>query len=122
MRKLRFDAVRVVIALLISVLIAWLFYEFGRSADSDNLWLAAGAGLGSALYLIVMLGLAETSRMVTSARVSSGLFFACALMVNVIFSLVNFSHPLFVIVNAAFVLVWFLIAYSVLRLTDQRKL
>jgi len=57
----------------------------------------------------------EHSRTTTNIRVVSGIFFAVALISNLIFTFISFSVPSYIIVNGILLLVFILITYSINR-------
>jgi len=102
------NVVQTIIAIAVSALIA-----FGLYTVSDVL-----RGAGSFLFLAVALVLAvgvsfEQSRATTNIRVVSGIFFAVALLSNMIFSFVSFSVTSYVIFHGIIFLIYFLLVYSI---------
>jgi len=57
----------------------------------------------------------ERSRTTTNIRVVSGIFFAVALISNLIFNFLSFSEPSYIITNGILLLIYILIAYSINR-------
>jgi hypothetical protein len=52
-------------------------------------------------------------RTTTMVRTVSGIFFAIAILSNIVFSFTNFSEAMYIIVNGVLFLIFALIAYSV---------
>lgn len=111
---MKFNFVQTIIALAVSLLIAYGFYSFH---DSENKLLLS---LGSFVFLSVTLTLSlavnfEQSRTTTNIRVVSVIFFIVALISNLIFSFLIFSEPSYIITNGILLLIYVLIAYSINR-------
>ncbi len=108
---MKINLVQTIIAIAISLLIAYALYNFH---DSENkILLGAGSFVFIAVTLIFTFGISfEKSRATTNIRVVSGIFFAIALISNLIFTFIKFSIPIYVITNGILLLVFILIAYS----------
>ncbi len=109
---MKINLVQTIIAIAVSALIAYGLYHFH---DNENQILLS---IGSFVFLSVTLALSlgvsfEQSRTTTNIRVVSGIFFAVALISNLIFNFLNFSTPSYVITNGILLLVFVLIVYSV---------
>jgi hypothetical protein len=109
---MKINFVQTIIAIAVSLLIAYGLYSFH---DSENkILLSAGSFVFLAATLIMTIGTTfEFSRTTTNIRVVSGIFFAVALISNLIFTFINFSVPSYVITNGILILVFILIAYSI---------
>lgn len=111
---MKINFVQTIIAIAVSALIAYGLYSFH---DGTNQMLLS---IGSFLFLSVTLALSigvnfEQSRTTTNIRVVSGIFFAIALISNLIFTFISFSVPSYIIINGILLLVFILIAYSINR-------
>ena len=104
--------VQAIIAIAVSLLIAYGLYSFH---DSENkILLSAGSFVFLAVTLILTIGTSfELPRTTTNVRVVSGIFFAIALISNLVFTFLNFSIPSYIIINGILLLVFILIAYSI---------
>jgi hypothetical protein len=109
---MKINFVQTIIAIAVSLLIAYGLYSFH---DSENkILLSAGSFVFLAITLIFSIGTSfQLPRTTTNVRVVSGIFFAVALISNLIFTFVAFSVPSYVITNGIFLLVFILIAYSI---------
>jgi hypothetical protein len=104
--------VQAIIAIAVSLLIAYGLYSFH---DSENkILLTAGSFLFLAITLILTIGTSfELPRTTTNIRVVSSIFFAIALICNLVFTFINFSVPSYIIINGILLLVFIFIAYSI---------
>ena len=76
--------------------------------------LSVGSFVFLALTLIITIGASfELPRTTSNVKVVSGVFFAVALISNLIFTLIKFSVPSYLIINGILLLVFILIAYSI---------
>ena len=109
---MKINFVETIIAIAVSLLIAYGLYSFH---DSENkILLSAGSFVFLATTLILTIGTSfELPRTTTNVRVVSGIFFAVALISNLIFTFIAFSIPSYVITNGILLLVFILIAYSI---------
>jgi hypothetical protein len=109
---MKINFVQTIIAIAVSLLIAYGLYSFH---DSENkILLSAGSFVFLALTLVFSIGTSfQLPRTTTNVRVVSGIFFAVALISNLIFTFVAFSVPSYVITNGILLLVFILIAYSI---------
>ena len=95
-----------------SLLIVYGLYNFNGS--ENKILLSAGSFVFLATTLVMTIGTSfEIPRTTTNIRVVSGIFFAVALISNLIFTFINFSVPSYVIINGILVLVFILIIYSI---------
>lgn len=109
---MKINFVQTIIAIAVSLLIAYGLYSFH---DSENkILLSAGSFVFLAITLVFSIGINfQLPRTTTNVRVVSGIFFAVALISNLIFTFVAFSVPSYVITNGILLLVFILIAYSI---------
>jgi hypothetical protein len=109
---MKINFVQTIIAIAVSLLIAYGLYSFH---DSENkILLSAGSFVFLAATLILTIGTSfSLTRTTTNVRVVSGIFFAVALISNLIFTFITFSVPSYVITNGILLLVFILIAYSI---------
>lgn len=111
---MKINFVQTLIAIAVSALIAYGLYHFNNGENQILL------SIGSFVFLSVTLALSigvnfEQPRTTTNIRIVSGIFFAVALISNLIFNLLNFSGPSYVITNGILILIYVLIAYSINR-------
>lgn len=111
---MKINFVQTIIAIAVSLLIAYGLYSFH---DSENkILLSTGSFVFLATTLVMTIGARfELPRTTTNIRVVSGFFFATALISGLIFTFVNFSVPSYVIINGILFLVFILIVYSINR-------
>ena len=109
---MKLNVVQTIIAIAVSLLIAYGLYSFH---DSENrLLLSLGSFVFLATTLVTTIGVNfEQSRTTTNIRVVSGIFFTIAFVSNLIFSISKFSPPSYVIINGILLLIFVLIAYSI---------
>ena len=109
---MKINFVQTIIAIAVSLLIAYGLYSFH---DSENkILLSAGSFVFLAITLILTIGTSfELPRTTANVRVVSGIFFVVALISNLIFTFIAFSIPSYVITNGILFLVFILIAYSI---------
>jgi hypothetical protein len=109
---MKIDFIKTIIAITISLLIAYGLYSFH---ESDNkMLLSIGSFIFLSATLILSIGARfELPRTTTNVKVVSGIFFAIALISNLIFTFISFSVPSYVITNGILLLVFVLIAYSI---------
>ena len=109
---MKINFLQTIIAIAVSLLIAYGLYSFH---DSENkILLSVGSFVFLAITLVLTIGTSfQLPRTTTNVRVVSGIFFAVALISNLIFTFVAFSVPSYVITNGILLLVFILIAYSI---------
>ncbi len=111
---MKINFVQTIIAIALSLLISYGLYSFHNS--ENKMLLSAGSFVFLALTLIITIGASfELPRTTTNVKVVSGIFFAVALISNLIFTFIKFSVPSYVIINGILLLVFILIAYSINR-------
>ena len=109
---MKINFVQTIIAIALSLLISYGLYSFHNS--ENKMLLSAGSFVFLALTLIITIGASfELPRTTTNVKVVSGVFFAVALISNLIFTLIKFSVPSYLIINGILLLVFILIAYSI---------
>ena len=109
---MKINFVQTIIAIAVSSLIAYGFYSFCGS--KNKALLTMGSFIFLATTLVITIGVNfEKSRTTSNVRVVSGIFFAIALMSNLVFSFFTFSTPSYVITNGILLLIYMLIAYSI---------
>lgn len=101
-----------IIAMAISLLIAYGFYSFN---DSENkIILSIGSFVFLAVALINTIGVKfKQSRTTSNIRVVSAVFFVVAFICNLLFSIITFSTPWYVIINGMILLIFVLIVYGI---------
>lgn len=109
---MKINFVQTIIAIAVSLLIAYGLYSFH---DSENkILLSTGSFLFLATALVMTIGASfAPPRTTTNIRVVSGIFFTIALISNLIFTFINFSVPSYIIINGILLLVFTLIVYSI---------
>lgn len=109
---MKLNFVQTIIAIAVSLLIAYGLYSFHRS--ENKILLSAGSFVFLATALIMTIGASfEHPRTTTNIRVVSGIFFTIALISNLIFTFINFPVPSYIIINGILLLVFILIVYSI---------
>ena len=111
---MKINFVQTIIAIALSLLISYGLYSFHNS--ENKMLLSAGSFVFLAETLVMTIGTSfEFPRTTTNVKVVSGIFFAVALISNLIFTFIKFSVPSYVIINGILLLVFILIAYSINR-------
>jgi len=111
---MKLNFITTLIAIAVSLLIAYGLYSFHNS--ENKILLSAGSFVFFAITLILAIGTSfELPRTTTNIRVVSGVFFAIALASNLIFVFISFSVPSYIIINGILLLVFVLIVYSINR-------
>ncbi len=109
---MKINLIQFVIALAISLLIAYGFYSFYESEQKTLL--SVGSFVFLSITLILTIGTNfDSTRSTTNVRVFSGIFFLIGLISNLIFSFIDFSTAGYLITNGILLLVFILIAYSI---------
>ena len=109
---MKLNFLQTIIAIAVSILIAYGLYSFHSS--ENKILLSAGSFVFLAVTLIITIGASfKLPRTTTNVKVVSGIFFAIALISNLIFTFISFSVPSYVIINGILLLVFILIAYSI---------
>ena len=109
---MKINFVQTIISIAVSSLIAYGLYSFRYCENKILLSAGSFAFLASALVMTIGASF-ELPRTTTNIRVVSGIFFAIALISNLIFTFINFSVPSYIIINGILLLVFILIAYSI---------
>lgn len=109
---MKIDFVKTIIAIAVSSLIAYGFYEFSTNSNKDLLI------IGSLIFLIITLtftiGISfNLPRTTALIRTVSVIFFVVAFLSNLIFSFVNFKDATYIIVNGILFLIYGLTTYSI---------
>jgi hypothetical protein len=109
---MKINFVQTIIAIVLSLLIAYGLYSFH---DSENkILLSTGSFVFIATTLVLSIGISfQLPRTTINTKVISGIFFAVALISNLIFTFIKFSVPSYVIINGILLLVFILIAYLI---------
>lgn len=106
--------IKTIIAICISILIAYGFYGFKET--DEKLILSIGSFIFLAITLIFTIGINfQFPRTTTNVRSISSLFFFIAFLVNIAFSLFTFSIPIYIIITGLAILTHALIVYSIIR-------
>ncbi|MEJ6736431.1 MAG: hypothetical protein QNK84_05295 [Flavobacteriales bacterium] len=109
---MKLNFVQTIIAIVLSILIAYGLYSF--HASENKMLLSLGSFIFLATTLIITIGVNfEQSRTTTNVRVVSGIFFIIAFASNLIFSFFTFSPPSYIITNGILLLIFILISYSI---------
>ena len=109
---MKINFVQTIIAIALSLLIAYGLYSFHES--ENKILLSVGSFVFLAVTLILTIGSSfELPRTTTNVRVVSGIFFVIALITNLAFTFLNFSVPNYIIINGILLLVFILITYSI---------
>ena len=111
---MKIDIVKTLISLAVSTLIAYGFYSFHHSENSQLLVYTSFVELFLSSFLVLGIRF-ELNRTTTLLRTTSSIFFVVFLITNIVFSFFSFSKPFFIIANGLLVLIGVLIVYSLLK-------
>ena len=107
---MKINFIQTAIASAIAFLIAYAFYSL--QVNDNQMLLSIGSFTLLAIALVLSIGVRfEQPRTTTNIRFVSGGFFTVALGSNVVFSILTFSLPVYVIVNGILLLGYLLIIY-----------
>jgi hypothetical protein len=109
---MKINFVQTIIAVAISILISYGLYCFHVRENKMLLSTGSFIFLATTLWLTIAVSF-EPPRTTTNIKIISGIFFAIALISNLIFTFINFSVPGYIIINGILLLVFILIAYSI---------
>lgn len=109
---MKIKAIPTIIAAAVSALISYGLYSWCKT-DGHEILLAIGGFVCLFITLTGCIGLHFEGRTTTSTATVAGIFFVLMLISNVVFALVQFSTPLYIIVNGLLLLTMVLIIYSV---------
>ena len=111
---MKINFVQTIIAIAVSLLIAYGLYSFHNS--ENKIIISIGSFIFLAITLVLTIGASfELPRTTTNIRAVSGIFFVIGLISNLMFNFWNFSIPSYVIINGILLLVFISIAYSINR-------
>ena len=115
---MKFNIVKTIIAIAASLLIAYAMYAYDKSGNG---WLLPIVTfIESAVLLTCALGIKfEWLRTMANIKITSWIFFAICLIMNIIFAGRAFGVPAFIIANGAIVLVAILIIYSLTKANKE---
>lgn len=109
---MRFDFIQTAIALSISILIAYGFYNF--CIPQNIIVVSIGSFIFFGLSLVFTLGVRfELPRTTAIVKTLSGIFFFVGLLSNFIFSIIGFSDSTYIIFNGILLLIYISIAYAI---------
>lgn len=109
---MKINAVKTIIAVLISALISYGLYRMYDG--SHGLLLCLGSFLSLAAMLITTIGATfKQGRTSVNIKVVAGIFFLISLISNLIFSFKNFSESGYIITNGIILLIFVLTTYSI---------
>jgi len=111
---MKINFVQTIIAIAVSLLIAYGLYSFHSS--ENKILLSAGGFVFLTTTLVLAIGTNfEYPRTTTNIRVVSVIFFAIALISNLIFTFISFSVPSYIVTNGLLLLLFILITNSINR-------
>lgn len=111
---MKLDIIKTLIAIAASALIAYGFYSFHHTENSQILTLIVFIELFLTSFLVLGLRF-ELSRTTIHVRTVSTIFFFIYLVTNILFSFFSFNLPIYVILNGLLILTNILIVYSLLK-------
>lgn len=101
-----------VISLAISAIIAYCLYSWCKS--DNQILLCIGSFVYCAATLIFTMGVSfESNRTTMNIRFLSGTFLALGIISNAIFTFVQFSSPIYILVNGVMLLIWLAVTYFI---------
>ena len=111
---MKIDFIKTSVALGISILIAYGFYSFNHSENTQLLVFTSFIELLLSSFLVLGLKF-ELKRTTTNIRVVVSIFFVVFLVSNIVFSFFNFFKPFYIIINGLLILTCVLIVYSIFK-------
>lgn len=103
-----------IIVVALSALIAYGLYCF--CVSDNNLLVSLGFLVMALCILLAAFGVGiEPHRTSVNIKVTSIVFFVLALISNAVFAFVQFSTPLYVVVNGILLLLWLMVVYGIRR-------
>lgn len=111
---MKIKIVQTIIAIAICALISYGLHSFYEGENKLLLTIGSFLFLSSTLIMTIGIELKYT-RAGINMKVVSGIFFAIALISNLIFSFIHFSIPSYLIMNGLLFLLSFLLLYSLSR-------
>lgn len=112
---MKIDFVKTIIAVAISCLIAYGFYAICK-VDELRWLLAIVSGVAMTIVLAFTLGIKpKAERTALMFTTMSSIFFVVIAVMDFIFAFVNFSKPVFVILNVIILLIYALIANGMFK-------
>ena len=111
---MKIKVIPTILSLAISGLIAYGLYSWCQFTDYKTLVSVFG-GISMLITLWGTIGFSmKDKRQGVNLKISSAVFALLLLISNIVFcSLKSFSQPLYIIVNAALLLIWLVIVYAV---------
>ena len=111
---MKINIVTSIIAIAISALIVYGFYSF--TEDPTRIILCVGSLITSVTTLLGAMGIKlKDSRAGINIHVLSYVLFFILLLGNITFSFINFSIPLYVIINGGTFLIYILLFYYIFK-------
>jgi hypothetical protein len=111
---MRINIVQTIIALAVSILIAYGFYSFQNS--ENKILFSVGSFVFLTITLVMTIGVRfRQIRTTTNIKVVSFIFFIIGLISNIVFSYIMFSVPVYLITFGILLLLFALITYSINR-------
>jgi hypothetical protein len=112
---MKFNLVPTVIAVAISGLCAYAFYNW--CAEPENILVAIFGGITMCCTLSTALGCVfQRERTSANIKILSGVFAFLFLVSNIIFCcLSSFANPVYICVNGFLLLIWLLTTYSIYK-------
>jgi hypothetical protein len=111
---MKIDIIKTLIAIAVSALIAYGFYSFHNTENTQLLTLIVFIELFITSFLVLGLRF-ELNRTTIHVRTVSTIFFFVFLIINILFSFFSFSIPVYIILNGLLFLTNILIVYSLLK-------
>jgi len=111
---MKIDLIKTIIAIGVSILIAYGFYSFHHSVNSQLLVASSFVELSLSGFFVLGLRF-EKPRTTANIRLVSSIFFFIFLVVNIAFSFFDFSKQSYIITNGLILLTCILIVYSIFK-------
>jgi hypothetical protein len=109
---MKLKPVQFTISLLVGMLLAYGFFSFKNGENKILLTVGSFVFLSITLLSIISVDY-KRPRITTNIRVVSGIFFLLALLSNVLFCILTFTTPTYIIVNGILLLLFILIVFSI---------
>ena len=109
---MKLNFVQSIIAIAVSLLIAYGFFSFHESENKILLSISSFVFLVVTLIVTISASF-ESPRTTTNLKTISGIFFVVAFISNLVFTFISFSVPSYLIINGLLLLIYILITYSI---------
>lgn len=112
---MKVNIVYVLIALALSALIAFGFYSFYEGENQSLLVIGSMVFMCLTLIMSLAVEIKNRTRITALLKTVSGIMFFVGLIINIVFSFINFSKDWYIIIIGLILMIYCLIVYSLLK-------